>query len=116
MEHELLKAVVWSINVMGTGIHPACDHAGRPWPPDSPRAQLCGRPLTPEGHIGVYVQTGGDWPYLCELFDLRQSAWHEMVCHRCYACKSAGANNYCNAAPDAPWTAERRTTQTYLED
>ena len=116
METELLKAIVWSINVMGMGTHPAYDHTGRPWAPASPRARLSGQPLSPEGHIGIYVETGGDWPFLCQIFGLRQSAWHEMVCHRCYACKTAGPNNYSNAAPDAPWVTTRRTTLTYLED
>eukprot|EP00969_Alexandrium_andersonii_P221539 9784563-Alexandrium_andersonii.AAC.1 len=31
-ETPLQEVLVWSLQVLGSGIHPSCDHKGVPWP------------------------------------------------------------------------------------
>ena len=95
-EPMLQRAFVWSLQALASGYHPYLDHEGNPFPPNSARGKLAGKPLTEDHSVGVYADTVADWKWLKEAHFLEQSWADDDICHQCVASKLPGPLLYQN--------------------
>ena len=112
-EQRLLHVVQWSLTALATGIFPTHGPFGQPFS-DGDRASHAGKPLASGNDFGVFVESGGDWPYLVQLYDLLFSMHTEDICWECGGCKSDGPHNYADVRENAGWLGTERTVEQLL--
>ena len=98
---DILELIVWSLQHLALGIHPARRHDKKDWMPgDDVRRARAKSPLRIKACL---VEVRGDWLMMKEVFHL--PAWNELAgC--CWLCK-ATPDNIRNAAAGAPWRDDR---------
>ena len=84
--NQFYKVLVWSFQVLATGVHPFTDHLGRPFTKesDSTRFARRGLPLS-GGFVGAFSEFRCDWKYMAETFLFKQMFSATYVCHLCRA-------------------------------
>ena len=90
-EDAMWQVYHWDINALFSGLHPATDHTGAPWPEDSAKATLAGTELA-GGFFGVPWVFRGDLDYLANTLGLEHYGSH-TPCALCQANRT-----------DKPWT------------
>ena len=111
---EVLKVLVWSLRVGLDGYFPVRDHAGNPFPLNSWRWKMAGKPLA-GGFRLAFSEQRGDLEFLAMVY-----GWncyrHNNICHRCWA--SSVDDNF--AATDftqtAGWRAATVQHKHYMDN
>ncbi len=80
----------WSLQVMTSGVHPAVDHAGRPFV-DEHRRTKAHQPIQ-GGFVGAWAELRGDWEFLRDALLLPHHFNAANVCHLCGATKAGELN------------------------
>eukprot|EP00969_Alexandrium_andersonii_P065280 2875502-Alexandrium_andersonii.AAC.1 len=93
--------LVWSLNCLFAGAHPATQHDGQPWPKGSFGARQAGRPLVPGGFFGVVHRIQGDLDWFNNSLKMRLSPMSNAPCAWCEGNRST--RPFLHLAPDAAW-------------
>ena len=80
-QHDIFKAVKWSLAALNTGVYPAKDHNGKAV--KGVRKRLKGQNIF-GGRFGYVMFLGGDMQHLCDTWRLRHTG-AKMPCFRCNA-------------------------------
>lgn len=108
----IYSIIVWSFEVLASGLWPETDHAGRPWSKRSWRTRLQGQPLM-DGRLGVWTETRGDWKWLKETFHLRHYA-NLSCCHLCDASRVDPNLLFTDMGAGAAWRQTRITHEAWM--
>ena len=94
-EIHLQETMAWSFAVWLTGRYPTLDHTGSPIAETTLRGamglqshEIAG------GHVGVYVGTVADQPWIAQHFRFATSWSGLEICHRCLAENQPGAFDF----------------------
>ena len=106
--HEVLR---WSFAALLEGTFPMTDHRDVPWPSNSTRGKLAGRPLA-EGRRAAFVGSVADWKWSAEVYKPGQTWATAELCMRCFASRDVGPCNFtafapCPARPNSTFVAKR---------
>ena len=114
--HTLYTVLAWSFRALADGHYPSEDHEGKPFGQDHEpkRAKLAGRPLTSEGHRGVWAEMRGDWKFLKEALHLREHYGRPWLCHLCRAHKRIPGLSYTDFRREARHRRTRLTSAEWL--
>ena len=110
-----VRALEWSLRLLGEGIMPMKDWHGRDFPCGSTRHRERGKPIC-GGYRFLLTQLCGDLKWLKETMDFPHF-WGspDAMCWMCHAVKDA-SNPLCgyNFASSAPWRSAPRTHESYM--
>lgn len=109
------ETLVWSMRVLASGVHPAVDHQGRPFPPKSRRAAVAGQQLC-GGFRFMACEILGDWKWLKDEFKLAFNYSKNHCCWKCKSTKSSGELCAFNFKSDAPWQQHPRSNAEYMAE
>ena len=108
------RVVMWSLEILASGVWPAADHEGRPWPRTDRRYLLGRQQSRLMGRFtAIHWETTGDWKWLMASFRFVWNYNREDICFRCGATKD-GANSFTHFHRRAPRRFTTRTHQEYL--
>ena len=108
------RVVMWSLEILASGVWPATNHEGGQWPETDRRYQLGRQQSRLMGRFtAIYWETTGDWKWLMQNFRLAWNYNRQEICYRCGATKD-GANTFTNCHRQAPRRLTKRTHQEYL--
>jgi hypothetical protein len=100
-EAAIWQVAKWDLEALFAGEHPAVDWLGRPWPANSPEAQLAGQPIA-GGFAGIPWLIKGDLDFFAKELGLT-SATSKKPC--CWCPADRETHLWTDFAPDAPWKA-----------
>lgn len=103
--------ITWSLNCLAMGRYPHVDHTGAPFPANSHRGKLAGKPLTPEGDFAVVTASMADWKWNADHYHFPQKYSTDELCQRCCATKHSGPHDFARFDRDCP----RRAHGDYIK-
>ena len=83
----VLRQIVWSFNLLYSGLHPAVGMRGEQLPPDMMR--LANTPICENRDVFTVTEIRGDWSWMKKILRMRASWQGRSTCHLCSA-KSTG--------------------------
>ena len=83
----VLRHIVWSFNLLYSGLHPAVGMRGEQLPPDMMR--LANTPICENLDVFTVTEIRGDWSWMKKILRIRASWQGHSTCHLCSA-KSTG--------------------------
>ncbi len=82
---ELMKAWVWSWEVLASGKHPSIDHTGKAFPSGSRRAKIAGNRLCGPFTF-CFAGAVADWSFHSKFwYPFIHGSSHNFICSRCMA-------------------------------
>ena len=108
---KVYTVILWSLRCLAEGTWPRCDPWGDEWPLGSWRRQRADSGLPLAGPwTGMFFESGGDWKWAWQTFDLPWYYGASEICQKCHASKT-GACSFLNLAPHAPRRVPRTDAQ-----
>ena len=105
------RILVWAFLALFIGKHPDRDPDNNPWPPNSKRAEMAGKPFRSRLR-GWIFSLSGDYDYFSN--DLKLPHFSSISpCHKC-GCAWDGANPY-DFRPGAAWKASVKTSEWFRQ-
>lgn len=101
----ILREVVWSFNLLDTGLHPSVGMQGGELPPDM--LKVANTNICKNGNVFTVTEIRGDWSWMKKIFRFHASWQGRSTCHLC-AAKSVGpySDRYYNFE-SASWETDR---------